>query len=229
MTDQVELRKKRAGEKAVELIEDGMTIGLGSGSTVYWTIKKIGELVNKGMKIKGVPSSIRTEGWANQFGVPLTDFSQVTELDLAIDGADEVDPSFNLIKGGGGSLVREKIVNAASKKLIIVVDESKVVNNLGEFGVPIEVVPFGWEVTAQRMLQMGCHSIQLRKRENEIYLSNNGNYILDCYFGLIEDAMNLHSQLKQIVGVVETGLFIGMTDHVIVGKDNGVQVLRKNE
>ncbi|KHF39420.1 ribose 5-phosphate isomerase [Halalkalibacter okhensis] len=227
MTDQVELRKKRAGEKAVEWIEDGMTIGLGSGSTVYWTIKKLGELVNKGMKIKGVPSSIRTEGWANQFGVPLTDFQQGTELDLAIDGADEVDPSFHLIKGGGGSLVREKIVNAASKNLIIVVDESKVVSNLGEFGVPIEVVPFGWEVTERRISQMGCRSIQLRKSENEIYVSNNGNYILDCHFGYIENAMNLHAQLKQVVGVVETGLFIGMTDHVIVGKDNGVQVLRK--
>ncbi|MFC0472409.1 ribose-5-phosphate isomerase RpiA [Halalkalibacter kiskunsagensis] len=224
--EEADLKKKLAGEKAVEYIKDGMTLGLGSGSTVYWTLKKLGELVKKGLDIKGVPSSLRTEGWAQSFGVPLTDFQKVRQLDLAIDGADEVDPHFNLIKGGGGSLVREKIVNAASNKVIIVVDESKIVTRLGKFALPIEVVPFGWEVTASYISELGCKPI-LRKRENQVFVSNNGNYILDCLFDKIEIASELHLRIKEVVGVVETGLFIGMTDMVIVGMSSGVQTINK--
>ncbi|WP_332696740.1 ribose-5-phosphate isomerase RpiA [Halalkalibacter lacteus] len=226
MIGQADLRKKLAGEKAIEYIEDGMTVGLGSGSTVYWTLQKLGALVKEGMDIKGVPSSLRTEGWAQKFGVPLTDFSKVKQLDLAIDGADEVDPHFNLIKGGGGSLVREKVVNAASDKLIIVVDESKIVATLGKFALPVEVVPFGWEVTASRISQLGCEPI-LRKKENQVFVSNNGNYILDCPFEVIEDASVLHETIKKMVGVVETGLFIGMTDLIIVGTNAGATIKEK--
>jgi ribose 5-phosphate isomerase A len=224
LANEVDLRKKQAGEKAVEFIKDGMTIGLGSGSTVYWTIKRIGELVKEGLNIKGIPSSIRTQGWAEQFGVPLTDFSVVSELELTIDGADEVDASFQLIKGGGGSLVREKIVMAASKKAIIVVDESKLVHTLGQFKLPVEVVSFGWEATAARISKLGC-KWERRTNGNDVFVSNNGNYILDCDFGLIEDAPVLHHKIKQMVGVVETGLFIGMAGKVIVGKKDGVQLL----
>ncbi|WP_100404674.1 ribose-5-phosphate isomerase RpiA [Bacillus solitudinis] len=224
MLNEIEQSKKCAGEKAVEMIEDGMTVGLGSGSTMYWVIKRIGQRVKEGLKIKGVPSSIRTEGWAKEFGVPLTDFSQVKQLDIAIDGADEVDPNFNLIKGGGGSLVREKIVAAASKKLIIVVDESKRVEKLGSFGVPVEIVPFGWETTARRLAKLGYNPI-IRKKEKERFVSNNGNYIVDCQIGLFEDAATLQEELKKITGVVETGLFIKMTDMLVVGGSERVEIL----
>jgi ribose 5-phosphate isomerase A len=222
----IELKKKLAGEKAVEYIQDGMTIGLGSGSTVYWTIKKLAELIQQGMNIKGIPSSKRTEGWANEFGIPLTDFSQIQTLDLAVDGADEVDQHFNLIKGGGGSLLREKLVDASSSMLIIVVDDSKMVLELGKYPLPVEVVPFGWEVTAQRISSLGCVPT-LRRGNNEIYISNNGNYILDCQFDSVPNPEELHKQLKLLLGVVETGLFVGMTDKVIVGEADGVTILEK--
>lgn len=229
MNNQIEENKKIAGENAVQYIKDGMTIGLGSGSTIYWTLKKLGELVGQGLNVKGIPSSIRTENLAKEFGIPLTSFSEVQQLDLAIDGADEVDQNFNLIKGGGGSLVREKIVCAASKQLVIVVDESKVVQKIGTYPLPIEVVPFGWEVTSERISSLGCIP-KLRMHHNEVFISNNGNYILDCKFDFISKPLSLHQELKQLLGVVETGLFIGMTDKVIIGKENGLfQILDKNK
>jgi ribose 5-phosphate isomerase A len=216
--------KKAAGEKVVDFIEDGMTLGLGSGSTVYWTLKKLGEMVADGLNIKGVPSSLRTEGWAKEFGIPLTDFSQVERLDLAFDGADEIDPAFNLIKGGGGSLVREKIVDAQADKLIIVADESKMVTTLGKFPLPVEVLQFGWELTAKKIESVYDVKAVLREREGKVFVSNNGNYILDCHFGQIADAEQLHYQLKQMLGVVETGLFINMTDTIIISSNSGTIV-----
>ncbi|MBP2240504.1 ribose 5-phosphate isomerase A [Cytobacillus eiseniae] len=224
MSEQVNLFKKAAGEKAVEYIKDGMIIGLGSGSTVYWTLKKLGELVEEGLNVKGIPSSLRTEGWAKEFKIPLTDFSEVQTLDIAIDGADEIDPDFNLTKGGGGSLVREKMVDAHSKKLIIVADESKMVSQLGEFPLPVEVLPFGWEVTAKKIEALGAKPV-LREREDSIFISNNGNYILDCHFHTIADPKKLHHELKQMLGVVETGLFIDMTDTIIIAGQNEVKVI----
>ncbi|WP_442600216.1 ribose-5-phosphate isomerase RpiA [Neobacillus sp. D3-1R] len=227
MLNKIDEKKKVVGEKATEYIKDGMTIGLGSGSTVYWMMKKLGELVKQGLNVRGVPSSVRTEGWAKEFGVPLVYFSEVSRLDLAIDGADEVDPNFNLTKGGGGSLLREKLVNDAADQLIIVVDDSKLVDKLGAFPLPVEVVQFGWQNTARKLEQLGCQP-KLRIRDNEVFVSNNGNYILDCDFTSISDPVTLHHQIKQLLGVVETGLFINMTDIVIVGEDNGVKILTKN-
>jgi ribose 5-phosphate isomerase A len=228
LLNSTDLRKKAAGEKAAEFIQDGMNVGLGSGSTVYWLLKKLGELVEQGLKIKGIPSSKRTEGWAKEFSIPLTDFSEVQCLDVAIDGADEVDPHFNLIKGGGGSLLREKLVDANSKKLIIIADESKMVSTLGKFPLPVEVVPFGWEVTAQRIERLGA-TPQLRKRDGTVFISNNGNYILDCHFHSIPNPAELHQQLKLLLGVVETGLFLGMTDTVIIGGESEVKIIHKNK
>lgn len=219
-------KKIAAGEKAVEYIKDGMVLGLGSGSTFYWTLKKLGELVGQGLNIKGIPSSKRTEGWAKEFGVPLTDFSEVQKLDLAIDGADEIDPHFNLTKGGGGSLVREKIVDAIAEKVIIIADESKLVTQLGKFALPVEVLQFGWEVTANRIAELGAKPV-LREREGSVFVSNNGNYILDCAFDSIENPAELHAKLKLLVGVVETGLFINMVDTVIVAGEDGIKVLDK--
>ena len=219
-------KKRVVGEKAADYIKDGMTIGLGSGSTVYWTLKKLGEFVQQGMKVRGIPSSERTEGWAKEFGIPLIDFTDVDYLDIAIDGADEVDSNLNLSKGGGGSLLREKLVDVYARKLIIVVDHSKMVTQLGKFPLPVEVVPFGWEVTAKRIKSLGCVP-KLRMNENEIFVTNNGNYILDCQFDTIQNPAELHNQLKLLLGVVETGLFVDMTDIVIIGKDDGVKVVEK--
>jgi ribose 5-phosphate isomerase A len=220
-------RKIAAGKKAAEFVKDGMTLGLGSGSTVYWLLKELGELVAKGLDIKGIPSSKRTEGWAKEFKIPLTDFSQVQTLDLAIDGADEIDPDFHLTKGGGGSLLREKLVNVAAKHLIIIADESKMVTQLGKFPLPVEVVPFGWEVTAQRIAALGAQP-QIRKSEDALFVTNNGNYILDCAFESIKNPEKLHQQLKLLLGVVETGLFINMTDTIIIAGENEVKVIHKN-
>jgi ribose 5-phosphate isomerase A len=219
-------RKIAAGEKAAEFVKDGMVIGLGSGSTVYWLLKRLGVLVEQGLNIKGIPSSKRTEGWAKEFNIPLTDFSQVQSLDLAIDGADEIDPEFNLTKGGGGSLLREKLVNAAAEKLIIIADESKMVSQLGKFPLPVEVVPFGWEVTAQRIAKLGATPV-LRKWDGTVFMTNNGNYILDCDFQSIANPEELHQKLKLLLGVVETGLFIGMTDTIIIGGEDEVKVIDK--
>jgi len=226
MTRQVDQKKKQAAEKAVEYIEDGMLIGLGSGSTVYWMMSRLAERIRDGLQVKGIPSSKRTENWAKEFGIPLTTFSEVQRLDLAIDGADEVDPNLNLIKGGGGSLLREKLVDDASSQLIIVVDESKLVSKLGNFPLPVEVVPFGWETTAKRIATLNVTPI-LRSNEDGVFVSNNGNYILDCPFQQIEDPIALHQQLKGMLGVVETGLFLNMTDIVLVGQDDGVKVIEK--
>lgn len=224
MKEQLELNKKAAGEKAAEYIRDGMVIGLGSGSTVYWMMKKLGEMIADGMDVKGIPSSIRTEGWANEFGIPLTDFSEVRLLDLAIDGANEIDPQFNLSKGGGGSLVREKIVNANSKKLIIIADKTKLVSKLGKAPLPVEILQFGWEVTAEKITKLGCKPV-LRVQEGSRFISNNGNYIVDCEFESIQDPVKLHQKLKLLLGVVETGLFIGMTDILIIAGESEVKVL----
>lgn len=220
-------KKRLAGEAAVSYIKDGMILGLGSGSTVYWTMRKLGELIRQGMKVKGIPSSRRTEGWARELGIPLTSFAEAERLDLAIDGADEVDRGFNLIKGGGGSLLREKLVDQASAELIIIVDDSKMVAELGQFPLPVEVVPFGWETTARRIRELGSVP-QLRKKDREIFVSDNGNYILDCAFDRIPDPAALHDKLKLLLGVVETGLFVGMADKVIVGADHGSQVIERH-
>lgn len=215
--------KQMAGEKAVDFIEDGMLLGLGTGSTVYWTLKKLGERVKEGLRVQGVPTSRQTEELAVEFGIPLLNISEARELDLTIDGADEVDRPFNLIKGGGGALLREKMVASISRKLIIVVDESKTVPVLGRFPLPVEVVPYGWEVTRRQISELGC-TPQLRLRDEVPFLTDNGNYILDCRFAAIEEPQGLSHQLNSIPGVVENGLFVNRTDLVIVGGADGVSI-----
>ncbi|GAB4073015.1 ribose 5-phosphate isomerase A [Barrientosiimonas marina] len=209
--------KKNAGESSVDLIQNGMTVGLGSGSTVYWMLKQLGERAANGLDVKGVPSSQQTKGWAEAFGVPLTDFAHVKRLDLAIDGADEVDPQWQLVKGGGGALVREKIIAASANSLIVIIDESKTVSQLGAFPLPIEVVPFGWETTAERITETGVEPVARRNDAGELFVSDNGNYIVDCHFGTIREPRALEKQINQLTGVVETGLFTDMANNVIVG------------
>ncbi|MGJ9457730.1 ribose-5-phosphate isomerase RpiA [Oceanobacillus sp. CF4.6] len=224
MVSEQDRMKKAVGEEAAAFVKDGMKVGLGSGSTVYWMIRKLGELVENGLKIEGIPSSTQTANWANEFGVPLTDFSKVKKLDITIDGADEVDENLHMIKGGGAALFREKIIAQAAKELIIIVDASKMVTNLGKYPLPIEILPFAWERTANEISKLGCVP-KLRKKDTEIVITDNGNYILDCPFDVITDPTKLNEEIKRIVGVVETGLFIGMANRIIVGDGENINIV----
>jgi ribose 5-phosphate isomerase A len=220
--------KKLAGEEAVKYIKDGMIVGLGTGSTVEYTLRKLGKKVKEGLNIQGIPTSIHTKRIANEENIPLTTLEENPEIDLTIDGADEVDSYLNLIKGGGGALTREKVIAFNSKKVIIVIDDSKVVKALGiDFPLPVEVIKFGWTSTKKTLEKFGCE-VKLREiMNNEPFITDNGNYILDCEFERIEDPEQLDTDLNLIPGVVETGLFIGLVDEVIVGSKQGVMTLDK--
>ena len=219
--------KRLTGEKAAEYVKDGMKIGLGTGSTAYYAVKKVGEMVRNGLKVKAVPTSKETAELAEEEGIELIELADVDKLDLTIDGADEVDQDFNLTKGGGGALLREKIVASASDKLIIIVDESKLVEKLGAFHLPVEITPFSWQYTQRMVDKFDCKST-LRKEDGEIYVTDNGNYILDCDFGVIENPIKLSEELNKLPGVVENGIFAEMADIVVVGYESGeVKVLEK--
>jgi ribose 5-phosphate isomerase A len=219
--------KKLTGEKAAEYIKDGMIIGLGTGSTAYYTIKKVGEMVRNGLKVKAVPTSKETADLAAEEGIELVELAEVKSLDLTIDGADEVDPDFNLIKGGGGALLREKIVASAADKLIIVVDESKLVEHLGAFPLPIEITPFSWQYTQRMIEKFSCSSV-IRKNDKDFFVTDNGNYILDCNFEKIKDPVKLTVELNKLPGVVENGIFAEMAEIVVVGYNDGhIEVLEK--
>ena len=212
--------KRIAAEQAVEWVKEGMIIGLGTGSTAYWAIQKIGERVKKGLQVRAVASSENSAQLARQLNIPLTPFEKINRIDVTIDGADEVDPNKNLIKGGGGALLREKIIASNSEKFIVVVDSSKVVTHLGEFPLPVEVVPFAENLTKQKIVALGCEA-KWRMDKSKQYITDNGNLILDCSFGRITDPSTLDRQLHLIPGVVETGLFVNMRPTVIVGHLNG--------
>ncbi|TWI58086.1 ribose-5-phosphate isomerase RpiA [Halalkalibacter nanhaiisediminis] len=206
--------KKLVGEKAAEFVKDGMIVGLGTGSTVYYTILKLGERVKKGLSIKGVPTSIQTEKLARECGIPLTNFREIEQIDLDIDGADEVSSELDLIKGGGGALLREKIIAKAAKQCIIVADSSKMVKQLGEFRLPVEVTPFGCEMTEKHIRTLGFLT-ELRLSTDEPFVTDNGNYIFDCSYTKGYDPKKIEQELNMIPGVVENGLFVGMADLVI--------------
>jgi len=218
--------KRAAAEKALELVRDGMLLGLGSGSTVRYFTEGLGRLVADGMKVRGVPTSRATAEIAAANGIAVVE-DLVGQIDLAVDGADEVDASLSLIKGRGGALFREKLVAAASKRFVVVVDESKIVERLGAGVLPVEVLPFLWRTTAERLADL-CSGLKVRGGEEEPYLTDNGNLILDLSFeDGIADAPALASSLKAVTGVVEHGLFIAMTDECIVGGPDGPKVLSR--
>ncbi|MDQ0494639.1 ribose-5-phosphate isomerase RpiA [Paenibacillus brasilensis] len=212
--------KQKAAEKAVEAIQDGMKVGLGTGSTAYWAIQKIGERVAQGLHIQAVATSQASEDLARELGIPIIPFDQIGRLDVTIDGADEVNEQLVLVKGGGGALLREKIVESNSDRLIIIVDESKDVKVLGTFPLPVEVVPFASEWTLEALRQTGCQA-EWRIQDGERFLTDNGNYIADCRYGTIENPQELEIRLNQIPGVVDNGLFINMADQVIIARANG--------
>jgi ribose 5-phosphate isomerase A len=212
--------KKLAAAKAVSYIRDGMTLGLGTGSTAYWAIQGIGEQVKNGLSVRAIATSIQSESLARELGIPIVSFSEIDHLDITIDGADEVDAGMNLIKGGGGALLREKIVASATRFYIIIVDESKLVYQLGAFPLPVEVAPFGWELTLRRLQKLGG-APRMRMAGGSPFLTDNQHYILDTSFGLIPDPALLHERVSAITGVMEDGFFIDMADLVIAGLASG--------
>jgi ribose 5-phosphate isomerase A len=211
--------KKEVGEKAVEYVKDGMVVGLGTGSTVYYFISKLGQLVQQGLSIKGIPTSKQTEKLAIELNIPLVSFREIEEIDVAVDGADEVDQDLNLIKGGGGALLREKIIAKAAKTFIVVADSHKNVDTLGTFPLPIEVVPFGFEMTMKYIRELGGNPT-LRQRRGSPYVTDNGNYIIDSNFHEISQPDILEKNLNLLPSVVDNGLFVGMADAVITIVDN---------
>jgi len=220
--------KNLAGEKAVDHIEDGMIVGLGTGSTVEYTLRKLGKLVKEGLKIQGIPTSIHTQRVAKEEKIPLTTLDENPVIDVTIDGADEVDSDLNLIKGGGGALTREKIIAYNSKKVIIVIDDSKIVKALGiDFPLPVEVTKFGWTSTKKTLEDFGCNIVLREIMKDEPYITDNSNYILDCEFERIDDPAQLEKDINNIPGVVENGLFIGLVNEVIVGGKQGILTLEK--
>lgn len=217
--------KQLVGEYAANFVKDGMNIRLGTGSTVYWTIQKLGQLVQDGLYFQAVPTSKETEVLAKQLNIPLISLNNVQSLDLTIDGADEIDSDLQLIKGGGGALLREKIVASSSKELIIIADESKLVARLGNFPLPVEIIPFSWKQTESKIQSLGCQTT-LRIKNNGTFITDNNNMIIDCIFpNHISNPANLHEQLKMITGVVDSGLFINMTKKAIIGTKNGIKEL----
>jgi len=216
--------KKAAALKAVEFVRDRMVVGLGTGSTAKHMVVALGEKVRAGMRLRGVPTSKETAVLARQQGIVLIDTDNVWVIDVAIDGADQVDPSFNLIKGGGGALLKEKIVAASARQFIVLVDPTKRVPVLGgSFPLPIEVIPFGWGNTAREIEAITQSRVVLRERNGSPFKTEAGNVILDAHIPRIDSPRELEIALNLIPGVVETGLFVGRTDLLIVGTANGVE------
>ncbi len=218
--------KKAAALKASEFVRSGMVVGLGTGSTAKHLLVALGEQVQAGMKLRGVPTSQETAVLAKQAGIPLIDAENRWEIDVAIDGADQVDPHFNLIKGGGGALLKEKIVAASAKQFIVMVDHTKQVPVLGgSFPLPIEVIPFGWGSTAREIEALTKSRVVLRERNGAPFRTEAGNLIVDVHIDRISQPGELETALNLIPGVVETGLFVGRTNVLIVGTPQGVHTL----
>jgi ribose 5-phosphate isomerase A len=227
-TSPVDQMKLVAAIAAVAQLDDGIVVGLGSGSTSTFAIAAMGKRVTEeGLRIVGIPTSEKSAAHARRAGIPLTTLAEHPRIDVTIDGADEVEiGTLNLIKGGGGDLLREKIVAAASARLIIVVDETKMVDRLGRgFAVPVEVEPFGWESTAERLRKLGGNPKLRLTTDGKTFITDGGHYILDIAFGAIASPPEMDAKLNSIVGVMEHGLFIGLTSQVIIGGAKGVKML----
>ncbi|MBX3236126.1 MAG: ribose-5-phosphate isomerase RpiA [Nitrospiraceae bacterium] len=220
----LDTQKRAAGVKASEYVCDGMVVGLGTGSTAKHLILTLGERVRSGLKIHGVATSRETADLATREGIPLLESDNAWSIDVAIDGADQVDPHFNLVKGGGGALLKEKIVAAAAKQFIVMVDHTKLVSSLGgSFPLPIEVVPFGWGSTARQIESLSGGKTILRERNGQVFHTEAGHVILDLHLPKIDDPTALEATLNQIPGIVETGLFVGRTSLLIIGTPKGVE------
>jgi ribose 5-phosphate isomerase A len=222
--------KKEAAQAAAQLVQNGMIVGLGTGTTAAYLVNELGRRVAEvGLRFTGVPTSERTAEQARSLGIPLATLADIKEIDLTIDGADEVQlGTLALIKGHGGALLREKIVASASKRMAVIVDETKLVKRLGgTLAVPVEVVPFGWEATARKLRAIGAGAELRPGVDDKPYVTDGGHYILDCAFGLIADPKKIARELDETVGVVEHGLFLGLAKQVFVGGPGGVKILKQ--
>jgi ribose 5-phosphate isomerase A len=222
--------KKEAAKAAAQLVQNGMIVGLGTGSTAAYLVTELGRRVaEEGLHFTGIPTSERTAEQARSLGIPLVTLADVKEIDLTIDGADEVQlGTLSLIKGHGGALLREKIVAAASKRMAVIVDETKLVKRLGgTLAVPVEVVPFGWEATERKLRAIGAGTELRPGVDDKPYVTDGGHYILDCAFGSIADPKKVARELDETVGVVEHGLFLGLAKQVFVGAPGGVKILKQ--
>lgn len=231
MATMSDVAKINAAAAAVDLVRDGMVLGLGTGSTASHFVRLLGRRVLRGLDVVGAPTSEATRKLAEESGVPLIDPDKVSRIDLAVDGADEADGAFNLIKGGGGALLREKIIASAAEHFVVIADESKVVDRLGAFPLPVEVSPFAFPLTATRIYhalkKAGCGGADVALRTGEdgkAFRTDGGNFVLDCACKSIADPPALAEALDRIVGVVEHGLFIGMTRTLIIGRQVGADV-----
>ena len=222
-----EKEKQAAGRAAAKLVRDGDVVGLGTGSTAYFAVVALGERVKAGLKIVGIPTSVKTGDLARQLGIPLTTLDETPQIDITLDGADEVDPRLNLIKGGGGALLREKVIATATKNMVVVVDSSKVVSVLGKFPLPIEVISFARTVVENKIVSLGASPKLRTKTDGSPYLTDNGNQILDCSFGQIADPAVLALILSDTPGIVEHGLFIGLAKVALVGRGDAVEEIRR--
>ena len=228
--DSVSIAKKAAGVAACDFVTSGMKVGLGTGSTVRFTVIELARRMKEdGLRISGIPTSKETQELALSLGIPLLEWSEVDSLDVTIDGSDEFDPNFQLIKGGGGALTREKIVANVSNAMVVVTDPSKDVATLGAFPLPVEIIEFGWEVTAEHLSRL-CPGDVIRRGGEQPFVTDNGNFIIDCHFGsTIDDPCDLEMRIRGIPGVVEVGLFNDMADAVVIGSSSGVEVRMKPE
>lgn len=213
--------KQSLGNYAAQLIQPDTIIGIGTGSTAEYFIRALARRVQEGLKCSCVPTSRTTKALAEELGISLTTLNEVSKIDMDIDGADEIDPQRCLIKGGGGALLQEKMVAAASHQLIIIADSSKLVNQLGKFPLPVEVIPYGWKQVQRNIIAANNISVQLRLKDASPFVTDHGHYILDCSFTSIKNPEQLSRELNNIPGVVENGLFIQMAHSVIIGFEDG--------
>jgi ribose 5-phosphate isomerase A len=218
--------KEAAARASLEFVKDGQVVGLGTGSTAAFFIKLLAERVKAGLRIRGIPTSVKSQELAASLGIPLTTLDEVQEIAVTVDGADEVDPQLRLIKGGGGAMLREKIVASATKKLVIVADASKQVPVLGKFPLPVEVIRFAEALVAKRISELGAQVSVRKATDGRPYVTDENHHILDCRFGEIRDADKLARQLSDMPGIVEHGLFIGMAKVALFARGSEIVELR---
>lgn len=223
----IAVAKMAAGKAAAELVQEGMLIGLGTGSTAFFFIEALGKRCREGLKISAVATSQQSSRQAQLAGIPIEDPDTITTLDLTIDGADEIDHHKNMIKGGGGALLREKLLAHSSREMVVIIDETKLVDQLGTFPVPVEIARFAYHTTLERLKSKGYYGILRLTRDNAFYITDNGNYIVDIQFNApITAPIEIHESLKGITGVLETGLFFNVANRVVIGYLDGFVKVR---